>query len=335
MRKTMASLVLQQYWIARIERWPPQGHTIGYCATDGIGFARISEWLLGVAALGVAVSTLPARTRLDWAARHLQMTDYLPVDGLEKRFTSHGRAAFKDITFSVSQGEFVALIGPSGCGKSTLLHIMAGLSHPTAGGVRLQGKAIDEPRPEMMFVLQQYTKSIFPWKTVLQNVLLSVKYRSGASRTALEKVCLEQLDLVGLRHYPHYYPYQLSGGMQQRVAIARALARRPKILLMDEPFSALDAMMRVELQDLLLKLWSDLQLTILFVTHDLDEALYLAQRVILLSASPGTIAEKVEVPLAYPRRQIETRSDQTYLQLRERLYRNMVAQVMAGRADGP
>jgi NitT/TauT family transport system ATP-binding protein len=263
------------------------------------------------------------------------MADYLRVDGLEKRFTSHGRVAFKDITFSVSQGEFVALIGPSGCGKSTLLHIMAGLSEPTAGAVRLQGEAIDEPRPEMMFVFQQYTKSIFPWKTVLQNVLLSVKYRSGTSRAALEKVCLEQLDLVGLRHYPHYYPYQLSGGMQQRVAIARALARRPKILLMDEPFSALDAMMRVELQDLLLKLWSDLQLTILFVTHDLDEALYLAQRVILLSASPGTIAEKVEVPLAYPRRQIETRSDQTYLQLRERLYRNMVAQVMAGRADGP
>jgi NitT/TauT family transport system ATP-binding protein len=125
----------------------------------------------------------------------------------------------------------------------------------------------------------------------------------------------------------------LSGGMQQRVAIARALARRPKILLMDEPFSALDAMMRVELQDLLLKLWHDLGLTILFVTHDLDEALYLGQRVIMLSASPGTIAEDVDVPLAYPRRQIETRSDKTYLELRERLYRNMVTQVMAGRAE--
>jgi NitT/TauT family transport system ATP-binding protein len=263
------------------------------------------------------------------------MTDYLVVDGLGKQFASHGRTAFKDITFSVSQGEFVALIGPSGCGKSTLLHIMAGLSEPTVGAVRLTGEKIDKPRPEMMFVFQQYTKSIFPWKTVLENVLLGVKYRSDATREALEKVCLEQLELVGLRQYPHYYPYQLSGGMQQRVAIARALARRPKILLMDEPFSALDAMMRVELQDLLLKLWSDLQLTILFVTHDLDEALYLAQRVIMLSASPGTIAEKVEVPLAYPRRQIETRSEQVYLQLREQLYRNMVTQVMAGRADAP
>jgi len=261
------------------------------------------------------------------------MTDYLRVERLEKRFTSHGRAAFKDISFSISEGEFVALIGPSGCGKSTLLHIMAGLSHPTAGAVWLEGEMIDQPRGEMMYVFQQYTKSIFPWKTVLDNVLLGVKYHSAVPRKALEQICLDHLDLVGLRRYPRYYPYQLSGGMQQRVAIARALARRPKILLMDEPFSALDAMMRVELQDLLLKLWSDLRLTILFVTHDLDEALYLAQRVIMLSASPGTIAEEVEVPLPYPRQQIETRSDARYLSLRERLYHSMVAQVMAGRAD--
>src|SRR4029078_10296986 len=263
------------------------------------------------------------------------MADYLLVDRLEKRFTSHGRSAFKDITFSVGQGEFVALIGPSGCGKSTLLHIMAGLSGPSAGTGRLKGERIGGPRPEMMFVFQQYTKSIFPWKTVLENVLLGVKYQSNAPRKALEKLCLEHLDLVGLRHYPHYYPYQLSGGMQQRVAIARALARRPKILLMDEPFSALDAMMRVELQDLLLKLWADLGLTILFVTHDLDEALYVAQRVIMLSASPGTIAEDVAVPLPYPRRQIETRCVSEYIRRREHLYSHMCSAGMSGRADGP
>jgi NitT/TauT family transport system ATP-binding protein len=263
------------------------------------------------------------------------MTEFLAVDGLTKRFTSHGRAAFTDVTFSVGQGEFVALIGPSGCGKSTLLHIMAGLSPPTSGAVRLDGEAVHEPRADMMFVFQQYTKSIFPWKTVLENVLLGVKYHTKEPRETLDKICLEQLDLVGLSRYPHYYPYQLSGGMQQRVAIARALARRPNILLMDEPFSALDAMMRVELQDLLLQLWRDLGLTVLFVTHDLDEALYLAQRVILLSASPGTIAEEVQVPLAYPRQQIETRSDHTYLELREHLYRNMVAQVVAGRSESP
>jgi NitT/TauT family transport system ATP-binding protein len=268
------------------------------------------------------------------------MTEYLLVDRLEKRFSSHvrtdtGRAAFQDISFAIGQGDFVALIGPSGCGKSTLLHIMAGLSQPTSGRVKLHGETVDAPRPEMMFVFQQYTKSIFPWKTVLDNVLLGVKYQKGATRGVLNKIGREHLEMVGLARYPHYYPYQLSGGMQQRVAIARALARRPKILLMDEPFSALDAMMRVELQDLLLKLWADLKLTVLFVTHDLDEALYVAQRVILLSASPGTIAEDVSVPLAYPRRQIETRSDHTYLELRERLYRSMQEQVMAGRAASP
>src|SRR3979490_3026366 len=125
------------------------------------------------------------------------MTDYLLVDRLEKRFSSHGRAAFKDIGLAIGQGEFVALIGPSGCGKSTLLHIMAGLSRPTTGTVKLHGETVDGPRPEMMFVFQQYTKSIFPWKTVLDNVLLGVKYHSGASRQEMGKHCLEQLDLCG------------------------------------------------------------------------------------------------------------------------------------------
>ena len=259
--------------------------------------------------------------------------DIVEVDRLAKRFSAHGRSAFEDISFSVDQGDFVALIGPSGCGKSTLLHIMAGLSAPSAGTVRLKGEPVIGPRADMMFVFQQYTKSIFPWKSVLDNVMLGVKYRSPAPRDELEALCRRHLEMVGLSRYAHYYPYQPSGGMQQRVAIARALVRRPDILLMDEPFSALDAMMRVELQDLLLELWRELGLTILFVTHDLDEALYLARRVIMLSASPGTIADSVQVPLPYPRNQVETRSDPVYLQLRERLYRTMVAQVVAGRAE--
>ena len=257
---------------------------------------------------------------------------FVEVDGLGKRFSAHGRSAFEDVSFSVGRGDFVALIGPSGCGKSTLLHIMAGLSAPTAGTVSVKSEPVTQPRADMMFVFQQYTKSIFPWKSVLENVMLGVKYRSRSPHHELEEACRKHLEMVGLSRYAHYYPYQLSGGMQQRVAIARALARRPDILLMDEPFSALDAMMRAELQDLLLDLWRELGLTILFVTHDLDEALYLAQRVILLSASPGTIADTVQVPLAYPRKQVETRSEPVYLQLRERLYRTMVEQVIAGRA---
>jgi NitT/TauT family transport system ATP-binding protein len=263
------------------------------------------------------------------------MANYLEVRSLGKRFSAHGRYAFEDISFSVAKGEFVALIGPSGCGKSTLLHIVAGLSPPTSGHASLNGERITGPRVDLMFVFQQYTKSIFPWKTVMDNVRLAVKYLPNADRRKLDALCRTQLDHVGLGRYGHYYPYQLSGGMQQRVAIARALARRPDTLLMDEPFSALDAMMRVELQDLLLNLWEELKLTIVFVTHDLDEALYLAQRVIVLSASPGRIAELVDVPLPYPRNQVTTRSDPRYLELRERLYSVMFEQVAAARAAEP
>jgi NitT/TauT family transport system ATP-binding protein len=260
------------------------------------------------------------------------MSSYLEISSLGKRFAAHGRFAFEDVTFSVAKGEFVALIGPSGCGKSTLLHIVAGLSSPSSGLVSLSGEPVTGPRPDMMFVFQQYTKSIFPWKTVMDNIRLAVKYLPNADRRKLDELCRAQLEHVGLGRYGDYHPYQLSGGMQQRVAIARALARRPDTLLMDEPFSALDAMMRVELQDLLLGLWQELGLTIVFVTHDLDEALYLAQRVIVLTASPGRIAEVVEVPLAYPRNQLATRSDARYLQLRERLFRVMLEQVTAAKA---
>ena len=259
------------------------------------------------------------------------MSDYLVVERLSKSFSSHGHEACKDISFSVDEEEFVALIGPSGCGKSTLLHIIAGLSAPSSGRVRLRHGTIEAPRPQMMFVFQQYTKSIFPWKTVLDNVCLGIKYRFPGPRRDIEDQAMAQLKLVGLDRYAGYYPYQLSGGMQQRVAIARALARRPEILLMDEPFSALDAMMRVELQDLLLWLWREFKFTILFVTHDLNEALYLAQRVIVLSASPGRVAEMVDVPLPYPRNQVETRQDLIYLALRERLYLSMVRQVVSSR----
>jgi NitT/TauT family transport system ATP-binding protein len=259
---------------------------------------------------------------------------YVVVEGLQKRFASHGRAAIEDVSFCVDRGDFLSIIGPSGCGKSTLLHIMAGLSAPTGGRVLLKGEPVTGPRRDMVYVFQQYSKSIFPWKTVLENVLLGVKYRSREPRAKLVALCREQLHIVGLGAHAHYYPYQLSGGMQQRVAIARALVCRPDLMLMDEPFSALDAMTRAELQDLLLQLWREFQLTILFVTHDLDEALYLAQRVILLTASPGTVADALEVPLPYPRSQVKTRSDPRYLEMRERLYRFMVEQVLTGRREG-
>ncbi len=255
------------------------------------------------------------------------MQNYFEVQSLGKSFSEHGNLAFKDISFTASKGEFVALIGPSGCGKSTMLHIAAGLSGPTVGSVTVKGERVDNPRADTMFVFQQYSKSIFPWKSVIDNVMLGVKYQSPRSDRDLKQFCRAQLELVGLGAYADYYPYQLSGGMQQRVAIARALARRPEILLMDEPFGALDAMIRVELQDLLLQLWRELGLTVLFVTHDIDEALYLAQRVIVLSASPGSIASIVDVPLEYPRDQLKTRSNPLFLDLRSRLFQTMVDQV--------
>lgn len=260
-------------------------------------------------------------------------TGYLSIDRLAKKFSAHGNFAFADISLAIAKGEFVALIGPSGCGKSTLLHIASGLSQPTDGEVMLNGARITQPCAEIMYVFQQYTKSIFPWKTVLQNVMLGVKYTKAGRKPDAAAFCRQQLELVGLGAYADFYPYQLSGGMQQRVAIARALARRPDILFMDEPFSALDAMMRVELQDLLLRLWRELGLTMVFVTHDLDEALYLAQRVVVLGRSPGHISDIVPVPLVYPRDQIGTRSDPVYLQLRERLFSLMVAESRVPRQE--
>jgi NitT/TauT family transport system ATP-binding protein len=230
------------------------------------------------------------------------MAEYLAIDRLSKQFSAHGRAACKDISFAVSRREFVALIGPSGCGKSTLLHIAAGLSAPTSGMVRLKGEPVTEPRPEMMYVFQQYTKSIFPWKTVLDNVCLGIKYRSRTPRAKLEEAARAQLKVVGLTAYADDYPYQLSGGMQQRVAIARALARRPEILLMDEPFSALDALTRATLQDELLRIWHARRTTVVLVTNDVDEAILLADRIYPMTPGPGAmLGPAIDVGLARPR----------------------------------
>lgn len=257
------------------------------------------------------------------------MSIHVSVQALEKTFTKSGPPAFSNVSFGLERGTFAALVGPSGCGKSTLLHIAAGLSSPTSGQIFVLGEPILGPRADTMVVFQQYAKSIFPWKTVLENVCLGVQYQRDWPRDELESFCLTQLDAVGLRKYASYQTYQLSGGMQQRVAIARALARRPDFLLMDEPFSAIDAMMRAELQDLMLKLWKELGLTILLVTHDLDEALYVAQKVIILSRPPATVLEILNVEIPYPRNQLSSRSNPIYLSLRERLYATLVSQALS------
>lgn len=224
----------------------------------------------------------------------------LQVKGLNKVFDSpQGKVtALKDINFETYKREFVCVIGPSGCGKSTLIRILAGLETPTSGEVLLDGKAVSEPGPDRGMVFQGYT--LFPWLTVKKNVMFGLEM-SGHGKTSSDEEALQWIDLVGLSKFSNAYPHQLSGGMKQRVAIARALANQPRILLMDEPFGALDAQSRAKMQSYLHEIWKNIDVTILFITHDLDEAVYLADRVLVLKAHPGEVQEVIEVPVPQPR----------------------------------
>lgn len=224
----------------------------------------------------------------------------LQVKNLGREFeTPQGPiTALRNINFETYQREFVCVIGPSGCGKSTLIRILAGLEQPSSGAVLLDGKAVQGPGPDRGMVFQGYT--LFPWLTVKKNVMFGLE-RSGHSRAQAEEQALQWIDLVGLSKFAEVYPHQLSGGMKQRVAIARALANQPRILLMDEPFGALDAQTRSRMQQHLLEIWQNIDITILFITHDLDEAIYLSDRILVLKAHPGEVQEVVEVPVPHPR----------------------------------
>jgi NitT/TauT family transport system ATP-binding protein len=225
----------------------------------------------------------------------------LDVCNLGKTFegASGSVLALDRISFQAHRREFLCVIGPSGCGKSTLARIIAGLDAPTSGEMLLDGKPIAGPGPDRGMVFQSYT--LFPWLTVRRNIMFGPRVSRGLSETAAEKEAREWIDLVGLARFAESYPYQLSGGMKQRVAIARALANRPRILLMDEPFGALDAQTRAQMQAYLLQIWKQVDITIVFITHDLDEAVYLADRVLVLDACPGRIRELMEVPVPRPR----------------------------------
>jgi len=224
----------------------------------------------------------------------------LKVDHLSKIFeTREGRTvALNDISFETHRREFVCIVGPSGCGKSTLIRILAGLDRQTSGQVLLQGKPVTGPGADRGMVFQGYT--LFPWLTVKRNVMFGLEMNNHG-REAAAREALQWLDLIGLSKYADAYPHQLSGGMKQRVAIARALANQPRILLMDEPFSALDAQTRARMQSYLLEIWRKIDITIVFITHDLDEAIFLADRILVLQANPGEVAELIEVPVPRPR----------------------------------
>jgi NitT/TauT family transport system ATP-binding protein len=224
----------------------------------------------------------------------------LEVKGLTKEFeTSNGTlTALKDISFQTHKREFVCVIGASGCGKSTLIRLLAGLETPTRGDVLLDGRVVRGPGPDRGMVFQGYT--LFPWRTVKKNVMFGMEM-AGRGRMPAEEEAMQWIELVGLTRFANSYPHQLSGGMKQRVAIARALANQPRILLMDEPFGALDAQTRAKMQAYLMEIWKNIDITILFITHDLDEAVYLADRILVLKAHPGEVQELIEVPVPQPR----------------------------------
>jgi NitT/TauT family transport system ATP-binding protein len=206
--------------------------------------------------------------------------------------------AIEETSIRVEPGEFVCILGPSGCGKSTLLNAVAGYVRPDSGQVRVDGEKVTRPGPDRGMVFQQY--SLFPWKTVKDNVAFGPLV-AGQPYAAAEAVARTFLDMVGLTHFANRYPAELSGGMQQRVGIARALANYPRVLLMDEPFGALDAQTRQMMQENLLNIWSEFGTTVLFITHDIDEAIFLADRVLIMSASPGRIIANLVVNLPRPR----------------------------------
>jgi NitT/TauT family transport system ATP-binding protein len=223
--------------------------------------------------------------------------------------------ALENTTVDIAPGSFVCLLGPSGCGKSTLLNAVAGYVKPTTGWARVDGDPVLGPGSDRGMVFQQY--SLFPWKTVRNNVAFG-PYATGAGRARARAIADELLDMVGLARFADRYPAELSGGMQQRVGIARALANKPTVLLMDEPFGALDSQTRAVMQENLLRLWAEFKITVIFVTHDVDEAIFLADRVLVMSASPGRIIEDVRVALPRPRSP-EVTTDSEFIALKRHL----------------
>jgi len=230
----------------------------------------------------------------------------LAVENLQFAYLP-GQTVIASVTFEVVAGEIVSIVGPSGCGKTTLLKTLAGLLQPTSGSVQFQGQPVRGVPGGLAMVFQEYSRSLLPWATVNANVELPLRYKAldPASRARLVS---ESLGAVGLAEFGEHYPWQLSGGMQQRVAIARALAYQPKLLLMDEPFASVDAQTRSDLEDLVAEVRAKFDITIVFITHDIDEAVYLSDRIIVLSKSPTTVLDLITADLPRPRDQIVTKA---------------------------
>ncbi|MBF2003777.1 MAG: ATP-binding cassette domain-containing protein [Synechococcales cyanobacterium C42_A2020_086] len=249
---------------------------------------------------------------------NLQRDTFLNIQDVSKVYaTPKGPyTVLEGVNLTVQEGEFICIIGHSGCGKTTLLNMVSGFAQPTKGVVLLQDQQITQPGPDRMVVFQNY--SLLPWKTAFENVYLAVKAafpeKSKAEKTA---IVTEHLELVGLTEAAHKRPHQLSGGMKQRVAIARALAIRPQVLILDEPFGALDAITKEELQEELLQIWQDHRCTVLMITHDIDEALFLADRLVMMTNGPAAnIGEILDIPFRRPRNRAQMTEDPKYYELR-------------------
>lgn len=241
----------------------------------------------------------------------------LKVRDLEKKFGVNGDAqtVFDGVSLDIHRREFICVIGPSGCGKSTFIRIVAGLDEASGGEVLLDGNAVTEAGPDRGMVFQGYT--LFPWRTVKKNVMFGLEMR-GMDKITAEVEARQWLAMVGLTKFENSYPHELSGGMKQRVAIARALANEPRILIMDEPFAALDAQTRAQMQNYLLQIWKKVDVTILFITHDLDEAAFLADRILVMGSNPGRVVEFIENPVPRPRSPAQFLSPE-FLALKRRL----------------
>jgi len=246
----------------------------------------------------------------------------LNISNLRKEYTQNTKKrvlAVDEVSFQVGEGEFLSIVGPSGCGKTTLLMCIAGLMTPSGGHVLLNGKEVNSPPKEMVLIFQNYTNSLFPWRTVLGNVLFALE-NMDISKTKKIETAEESLISVGLGDFMRHYPWELSGGMQQRAAIARGLAYGSDIILMDEPFASVDAQTREDLEDLIIAMWERYSKTILFVTHDIDEAVYLSSRVLILSKGPSVVQETIDIDLKRPRNQLETKGDKRFITLRTKIH---------------
>ena len=271
-----------------------------------------------------------------WVARSRAAVEVvLEIDHLAKWYGSGDKIvhALADVTFTVEEGEFVCVVGPSGCGKTTLLKCVAGLLRASRGEVVLRGKRVTDPPEEMAVVFQEYGRSLMPWTSVRNNVLFPLRHKKLAKEER-QRLVADSLAAVDLSRFDGHYPWQLSGGMQQRVAIARALAYQPSILLMDEPFASVDAQTRGDLEDLVLQVRDEYGITILFVTHDIDESVYLSDRIVVLTHSPTEVKEIIPVGLPYPRDQIATKELADFAHLRAHVYRQIKReQVEPGEAE--